>query len=675
MLALSTLFADTQKVELLANSVTKNGDVIEAIGDVLVYSERYLMAADRGTYNQLTGDLELFGNVSVLRGTFESTQSEHVKINLRTDEGEYIPFFYFDQRSDLWMQCNSAVSGPLYFIGEQAITSSCNVQDPDWKISFTEGRLNRETSFVHLYNALFYVGDIPTFYLPYFSFSTDRTRRTGLLVPKVGYGKGEGLFYEQPIYFAPYENWDLELNPQIRTNRGKGLYGTFRFVDSLYSRGKLTFGKFDEKASYVEEEKLKNDSHYGFQLEYQRSRLVSHLLDERAQDALWIDTVYLNDVDYLNNQSQNDDTADRWATSRINYYLAKDYDYLGLYAKYDIDLQATSNKKTMQELPTLHYHRFSDHFFLPNLLYSMDAQFHNYTRRDGVSARQYEVNFPLTFYTSIFDDFLNFSISENFYFTNVRYEDRIGKPEETFYRNFHQISLYTDLAKAYSNFYHTMYAGLEYTVPSFDHGKITEDFIATDIEKESVSAKLVQYFYDESGKKRVRHTFRQPYYMEQDMHKYGDSENSITYYMNNVLTLQNDFRYSHEYKRFSKVQTSVDLNYSPYKINLMHTFSHIENEKEKSYLTALFDTQLGKYYNVFTRIDYDIEEQYTNTWELGFKVLRKCWDYTFVYKETISPKLTSAGSGSVSQKGFYILFNLYPIGGVGYEFTQKEKQE
>ena len=32
------LFANNQKVELLAKSVTKNGDIIEAVGDVLVYS-------------------------------------------------------------------------------------------------------------------------------------------------------------------------------------------------------------------------------------------------------------------------------------------------------------------------------------------------------------------------------------------------------------------------------------------------------------------------------------------------------------------------------------------------------------------------------------------------------------------------------------------------------------
>ena len=672
ILLLNLLYGQSQQVELLANSVVKNGDLIEAQGDVLVYSERYVITADRGTYNQATGDLKLYGNVSLLRGEYESTQSEEVSINLRTDEGEYLPFFYYDQRSDLWMQCNSAFSGPLYFMSKNAITSSCNVQDPDWKISFSEGRLNRETSFVHLYNTLFYVGDIPLFYLPYFAFSTDKTRRTGLLTPKVGFGAKEGLFYEQPIYFAPRHNWDLELSPQIRTERGNGLYGTLRFVDSPKSQGAITAGIFNEQSAYARKENLKNDSHYGLEVEYQRSQLISHLLDEKAEDGLWVEAIYLNDVDYLNMKTDGERPTHGLATSRVNYYLAKDYDYLGLYTKYYIDTRKTSNRTTLQELPTLQYHRFSNNFFLPNLLYKLDAQFHNYTRQDGVSARQYELSLPITFYTSFWDDFLHVSVSENFYFTHVKYDNRIGDSSETFYRNFHKIDFYTDLARAYPDFYHTLYTGVDYTVPSFDHGEITEDFIGTKSEYESINAKLVQYFYDDSGKKRLRHSVRQPYNMEKGVYKYGDFENSISFYMNDSITLKNEFRYSHEFKRFSKIQSSARWDDSGYSFKIDHTIIHENLQPKNSYLMASFDANLGKYYNLFARVNYNIEEHFTNMWEFGVKVLRKCWDYSLVYKEVITPKLTSAGSDSVSEKGFYIMFNLYPIGSIEYEHTLEE---
>lgn len=65
------------------------------------------------------------------------------------------------------------------------------------------------------------------------------------------------MYYEQPIYIAPYENWDLELNPQIKTDRGFGLYSTLRFIDSPYSIGEVNLGAFRENSSYYHDENLK----------------------------------------------------------------------------------------------------------------------------------------------------------------------------------------------------------------------------------------------------------------------------------------------------------------------------------------------------------------------------------------------------------------------------------
>ena len=187
--SLTGLIAEIQNVELLANSVSKEGTIIIAKGEVVIYSERYLITADRAIYDEQNGDLELFGNINMLRGASESSRSNHARINLRTDEADFQPFFLFDQQSDIWIQCENAIGGPAYYLTQKAIVSSCNVQDPDWKIGFSTGRLNRQTSFLHLYNTLFYIQDIPVFYLPYFAFSTDKSRRTGLLIPSIGYGR------------------------------------------------------------------------------------------------------------------------------------------------------------------------------------------------------------------------------------------------------------------------------------------------------------------------------------------------------------------------------------------------------------------------------------------------------------------------------------------------------
>lgn len=103
-----------------------------------------------------------------------------------------------------------------------------------------------------------YMLKIPQFFIYLiFGFSADTHRQSGLLIPKIVLKSSEGLYYEQPIYIATQENWDLELDPQIRTNRGFGLYSTLRFLDSPYSTGELNFGAFRENSSYFHDENLK----------------------------------------------------------------------------------------------------------------------------------------------------------------------------------------------------------------------------------------------------------------------------------------------------------------------------------------------------------------------------------------------------------------------------------
>ena len=225
---LGTLWAEQpqQDVEVLAKTVTKDGDVAHAVGNVVLYSPKYLITADEAFYNYVTGVLELFGNITLLEGVNYASRSGHTKLNLKTDKGTSDPLFFFDEGSDVWLKCENAVLNPDSYIAQKSIVSSCNTQDPDWKIVFTSGEFNKESKWLHLYNPVFYAGDIPILYLPYFAFSTDQTRRTGLLRPDFGFSGSEGFYYMQPIYFAPAVDWDVELRPQIRTGRGEGLHET-----------------------------------------------------------------------------------------------------------------------------------------------------------------------------------------------------------------------------------------------------------------------------------------------------------------------------------------------------------------------------------------------------------------------------------------------------------------
>lgn len=681
------LFSAMQNVELVANSITKNGNQTEANGDVLVYSEKYFISADRALYDEKSSFLELFGNVNIMQGEKNFIKSSYAKININNNSGEFKPFFSHESIKDVWLECESAKSDKQYYFTKNSIVSSCDVQKPAWKIAFSEGKLNKQSRFLQLKNVVFYLRSVPIFYFPYFAFSTDTTRKTGLLIPKFGYGFSDGFYYAQPIYVAEDIWWDLEITPQIRTKRGKGIYISGRFVDTPNSKGEITVGVFEDKNSYAKKEKLKNTDHYGYELKYQNDSLASYLVGDKFDDGLWIDFTYLNDVDYLNLKHNGKEGLDNLVTSRLNYYVAGDDDYFGLYAKYYIDTSKVDNDKTLQELPTLQYHHFLDSLILPNVLYSLDVNYHRYHRKQGVNARQLELDLPITFHTSFFDDFLKFSASENIYATYVEYDGKQDVKSETFTRNFHKFSLFTELAKPYENFYHTMRLGLDYIVPSWDNGKITEDFISTQIETEKLRASLVQYFYNSQGKRVLRHSVSQAYNINntsfhknmskepfdlyyEDNYKYGDLKHRIDVYLNKNFIIKNNLNYSYKRDKFSKVQSSLHVKNRIVKVDLIHTYLNNPNSKN-SFISANINYNYDRHHTLFSDVNYDFKGKYSKMWQFGLHVRKKCYNYTVSYKEETKPKLTSAGVDYVKKEGFYASFELYPFGGTEYDFSHE----
>ena len=672
---------EAQDIEVLAQSVTKEGNLVHAVGNVVLYSPKYLITADEAYYDYETSDVELIGNITILEGISYVSRSGHTNLNLKTDKGDSTPLFFFDESSNVWLKCENAIIDPQTYITQKSIVSSCNAQDPDWKIAFSSGEFDKENKWLHLYNPIFYANDIPLFYLPYFSFSTDKTRRTGLLKPEIGFGSSEGLYYRQPIYYAPEKDWDLEVDPQIRTNRGEGVHSTFRFADSAYSKGEFSTGYFKEHSDYAQEKSLRNDNHYGFKLIYDRSSLLSSQYSN-LEDGLWVDLHYLNDIDYYNTLGHNIIAYDKLATSSVNYYIKRDLDYFGMYAKYYIDTSKISNADTLQELPTAHYHRFSNSFLLDNLLYSVDYKAKNYERSEGVTALQNEFNAPLTLYFSMFEDYLHVSASENVYMTHVSYgsEDANGGYGQ-YFRNYHKFSMYADLAKPYDNFLHTMYIGLDHVIPSVESKDgYMQDFIPIDTIEKSTALNLKEFFYTTDGEKKLSHKLRQVHYYSNDRYKYGDLENDLKYYVNENFFLGNAINYSHQYETFSRNQVSVNYKDDIYGTSLRYTYedSTYENsldKKDYSYVTLYADTKYFGGYNVFASADYDLGDEIVKSWSFGYKQTKKCWDYSLMYRDIKLPRLTSSSIDSVNRKGFLLQFNFYPIGSVSQDFsTQKEQK-
>ena len=554
-----------------------------------------------------------------------------------------------------------------------SLVSSCDPIAPDWKISFKKGDYNLTKKWLNLYNVKIEIKNIPVFYTPYFGFSASKKRRSGLLIPEFGISDKEGFSYLQPIYIAYNPQWDLEITPQIRTKRGKGIYATFRFIDTPYSDGYFKSGIFWEKDNYIERYNLKNTKHYGAQLKYKRDFLFTSPKDEE-KDALFLNLKALNDVDYFNLQKANVGYKNESIIiSKINYFFNTPKNYFGIYTKYFFDTTKISNDDTMHILPTLHYHKYQTQF-LKNLLYSIDFKFHHFYRRKGLNAFVGELNVPVGIYLSFYNNLINFSASENIYSFYSNYRKRENREKNRFLiNNYHKFSLYTDLAKNYGNIFHVFNFDASLYIPSYKKDKgYKADFIDINPQKKRLELNYKGFFY-KNEKEFLYHRIRQPIYLD-GKREFGDFENEVSLKINSLASISNIIFYSVQEDYLKSVATTVRYHKDSFYAYLTHYFEDKKNNhKNSSYAKLDLKKVLSEKYKIFGKMEYDFAEKYLKEYEIGWEFQKKCWKYKLSYKEEITPILTSSGSSSIKDKVLYFKIELIPIGGFEHYFEKKGK--
>jgi len=671
---INCLYSKELPLDIYAEFVKAKNETITAKKDVVLVYDGYYIEADKAVYDKKRSIIELFGNISFIKDSSYTVLSEYAIFDLANKKIYSKPFFLLEQQTDVWISARESTGENDNFELKESLVSSCNPTDPDWKLSFSSGNYNDKKKWINLYNVRLYAGNIPIIYSPYIGFSTSKERKSGLLIPKFGISNKEGFVYIQPVYIAVDPQWDLEFIPQIRTKRGKGLYLTFRFVDTPLSSGYFKTGLFKEKNSYAKSENLKNDKHTGYELFYKREALFTKVDEEDNRDGLYIDFKYLNDIDYLNLQKEGSkEDFDSIVTSRLNYYYNKYDHYIGFYSKYFIDTTKTDNDQTLQIIPKLQYHKYANTLLFNNILYSLDYKFSNFYRKKGTRAIQHEINIPVGIYFNLFNEYIGVSASENVYITYVDYSNSESWIKNAYIiRNYHKFSIYTDLIKGYKEFLHTFHLNTTLFVPSYEKtdGK-KEDFITVNTESKRLEISLKEYFYDLDGKEFLYHRVIQPIFYDND-YKYGDLENEIGLRINKNIYLTNDLFYSHEFNTFSSITTSISYKDELYKVILSHYYKNsVGKNDDSNYITLDITRYLSEKYKLFGKIDYDFKDEYVRKWEFGWIFNKKCWNYKFSYSEDIRPILTSAGSSSIKNKAIYFKIELVPLGGIEHSFEQR----
>lgn len=684
------------KVEIYASSLDSKGDIVEASGGITLVYKDYMLSADEAIYNRASGDLELFDNIRLNQGNSYKVLGKYAKLNIAKKERTFKPFFFMDKESEVWISGKEGYTQDKDINLEGGVISGCNPVDPLWKMQFSSSDYNSQSKWLNIYNARLYLGDIPVLYSPYFGYSLDTTRRSGLLMPSFGLSDQEGLFYEQPIYIAPQNWWDMELKPQLRTNRGKGIYQTFRFVDSKTSRGEFNAGYFKEDSTYFINNNLQNQSHYGFNFLYSNQNFINQWFGThlQGQSGLYVDANSMNDVDYINlssSDTQNNTTATQ-VLSRLNTFYNTQNNYIGAYFKYYVDLTSDSNDQTLQKLPTLQYHYYLDTFLKDHLLYSLDLQSNNIQRKEGKTVVQTNINLPITLRTSFFDEYLNVAYSANIYFQHSKFgsletNTSLGLNYKDGYilRNSHTLSASTELTRAYENLSHVISFGVSYNnkgsqketgfyEENSDFCSQAENVNTLRCEfyniskiKNQTQLDFNQYIYNKEGDEILYHRLSQNISYS-NLSRYGELENELDYKVTKNISYYNNMFYNYDKNQFSKIFNRISINEYGLNLSVSHLYkdsfidSTSSSSRYTSYLTSSAIYTYNDHYSYSGAYNYDLDTQELKNMEIGFLYKQKCWDFGIKYSENNRPVLLQGDlSSSVYDRYIYLTIALKPL--------------
>lgn len=665
---------DQNRIEIKAKHIESENDIVTAKDNVVVYYGDAVIKASSATFNRKTKLLVLDDDIVMMGYKGGKEHADHMEIQTDTQEVNFEELFLVSE-NDVWIYSDDVNKKEGKYTLGTSVLSSCDISDPLWTMVFSEAEYDTNENQMQVYHAKVYMGEVPVFYSPYLSFSTNKQRSSGLLFPGLGYTEDEGFLYEQPIFWAISESMDLEINPQIRTDRSDGIYGTFRFVDSNHSSGKLRVGYFKDKDSYIEKHALTDDAHYGIEFNYESSQVFEKYLPHGFDDGLYINTTYLNDIDYLYLQRTNLNHFgfSPIQQSRINYFAQDNDFYLGINAKYFIDTRKTDNDDTLQEIPSIQLHKYLDHFITENFTYSVDFHMNNLDRKEGATMRQAELKIPLEFTTSFFDDFVSLSLGEELYYSKFFFGNGTFVHDDyTYYSNIHKVKLFSDLTKRYDGFVHIMQPSLEYIKPGSENESPIEFSLLNDEQKELFSVglpeekfdfSLSQYFYDDNMKLRFYQRLSQRYYADRE-YELADLNNEMQYNWDKV-SIYNNLVYAHEFSEIRESASSLSLRGSDYSVALGHSYRKALPDLPAA--RAINDVNFGFGYTYSPKINfnggltYNIDDSSSKQWRFGGGYRRDCWSINASIRQDIRP--TSAGA--ISTNSFYMQLNFTPFGSIG----------
>lgn len=237
-----TPLADKEQVRIMADKVSFYQNKRSTLaGHVEVQqTQRVINAQTAYVYrdpktNQIT-HIEFLGDVRYLEpGRMMIARKATINPNDKSGEISDVLYRFNSERAGAVLPAWGRASTIKRFANkdyllQQATYTTCSPQDKSWDVEASSIKINNAQAVGVARNATVRIRRIPIFYTPYLSFPTNKERKSGFLLPVIGYSNVGGWDLGLPYYWNMAPNYDMTFMPHFYSERGVMLGDEFRFL-------------------------------------------------------------------------------------------------------------------------------------------------------------------------------------------------------------------------------------------------------------------------------------------------------------------------------------------------------------------------------------------------------------------------------------------------------------
>ncbi len=664
-------WASSGRVAISARSLARveAQHLVIARGDVEIHYQNVTLLADEVRLHTDTKDLVATGNV-VLKENKGSLACDKLEFNLDTKKGVamrargfFSPFYYLKGQEIKKV-------GPKKYVVEHGSFTTCKGcaknpnKSPDWsfKSSHMVVELGRSATITNMSG---WIKKIPVIYTPYLKIPLQNERKTGFLIPRVGYSKTKGAFVKIPFYWAisDYQDATFTLIPYSKGSiRGKAEY-----------RYNLETGKGFLSYDYIRKESERTQWSLWYNHD-QRLPMGWRLL---ASADVQSDNEYKKeDQDNFERRSQQfSDSFVMLSKSWGNNYLSGEF-------RYKEDLENNYGERTIK-MPEIKYSLIDKKLGNTPLFANIDASFLHYSRRQDSSKIDWQLS-RLDFHPQIALPYSPrpwISITPYYGFRETVYTKRVssdGSIEKgTITRSIYNtgVTLRGPLAQKFFQFRgtrikHYLVPEIRYSyIPREDQKDIPEfdeiDYIKGE---NKINYSLTQYLYEMHGKssivKRAKLRVEQEFYIDKARSDHPSKKVFSPVRINLDTNPLTGVEWNHQltYGVYGEGVTEWDTQLSlhpPGRIWGVSGSYHYSKDPDEKFLIVEPSLVLGPM-SLWGALRYDAEHSYMAEREARITWHSECWEISISYLS-----VDNRGNDAKDETKISFLITLKGLGTIG----------